>query len=106
MWGSLISNFNLEVYPFDYNKLYDWNEAILECEKLGGGWRLPTVDEMSLINEQLYKKNIGHFEEKEYWCSNYDDKEDALFFAFYASGDFSALPKNEKLKIRPVRKLN
>lgn len=100
------SNENLEVYPFDYNKLYDWNEAILECEKLGGGWRLPTVNEMSLINEQLYKKNIGHFEEKEYWCSNYDDKEDALFFAFYASGDFSALPKHEKLKIRPVRKLN
>jgi serine/threonine protein phosphatase 1 len=97
------SNENLEVYPFDYENLFDWNEANAECKKLGGGWRLPTVDEMSLIYDQLYKKNLGHFEEKEYWCSNYDDIEDALFFAFYASGGFSDLPKHEKLKFRPVR---
>jgi hypothetical protein len=84
----------LEVYPLDYKNFFDWNEANVECEKLGDRWRLPTVNEMDLIYEQLFLKGLGDFKEKEYWCSNYDDKEDDLYFAFYASGGFSALPKN------------
>lgn len=102
---SVNSDEYLEVYPLDYENLFDWNEANTECQKLGDGWRLPTVDEMNLIYEQLFMKNIGHIKEKEYWCSNEDSDEEGLFFAFYASGGYSSLQKNEKIKIRPVREL-
>lgn len=97
------SNEQLEIYPLEYENLFDWHEANLECEKLGGDWRLPTVKEMELIYNQLFIKDLGHFKKKEYWCVNEDDLEEALYFAFYALGGFGSLPKNEKLKIRPVR---
>lgn len=97
------SNELLEVYPMDYENLFDWNEANLECKKWFGGWRLPTVEEMELIYKQLFIKDLGLFEKKEYWCSNEDDEKEALYFAFYALGGFGSMPKIEKLKIRPVR---
>ena len=99
------SNDNLEIYPFDYEGLFDWNDANAECLKLGGGWRLPTVDEMSLINDQLYKNNLGHYKEKEYWCSNEDNPQEALYYYFDPVG-YSMESKMNKFKIRPVRQIS
>lgn len=98
------TNEQLEVYPMDYEKLFDWNEANAECQKLSDGWRLPTVDEMSLIYDQLFVKDLGFFQEKEYWCSNEDNGQEALYYCFNPVG-YSMESKMNKFKIRPVRKI-
>ena len=89
----------------DYEGLFDWNEANAECQKLGGGWRLPTLDEMDFIYDQLYKNNLGHFENKEYWCSNEDSPQEALYYYFDPVG-YSMESKMNKFKIRPVRQIS
>lgn len=95
----------IEIIPYDYEGLYTWNEAIAACEKLGGSWRLPTVEEMKAIYRQCFKAQKGQFLEKEYWCVHEDNKDEALYFDFYAGSGLSDMQKDNKLKIRPVRKL-
>lgn len=98
-------NEQLEIYPLDYEGIFDWQEAEDECQNLGQGWRLPTLTEMQLIYEQLFEKDLGGFQEKEYWCSNEENGNEALYFAFHSSGGHSSFSKIEKLKIRPVKEV-
>jgi hypothetical protein len=57
----------LEVAEFDFPQKMTYNEAANACAKLlgGGGWRLPTLDELNLIYQ--YKDEIGGFKDWYYW---------------------------------------
>jgi len=46
-------------------------EASSICQKLGNGWRLPSIDELKLIYKLTQKKNIGNFSTNDsYWSSS------------------------------------
>lgn len=93
----------LEIFPSDIFSELDWTEANEVCRKLGGGWRLPTVDEMDKIYEKYFLQGKGGFKAGEYWCIDEDDETQALFSAFYGGGGFSMHNKEEELNVRPVR---
>src|SRR5262245_21612581 len=44
-----------------------WTDATEACARLGGGWRLPTLDE--LVTMQASKDEIGGFANQLYWAS-------------------------------------
>ena len=93
----------LEIFPLDVSSELDWTEANEVCQQLGGGWRLPKVNEMDEIYEKCFLQDKGGFIAGEYWCINEDDETQALFSAFYGGGGFSMHNKEEKLNVRPVR---
>ena len=59
----------------------NWYDAKIACQKLGLGWRLPTIKEWNM----LYKNNeeIGGFSNNSYWSSTEDDYNFAWLFSFY-----------------------
>src|SRR5690606_35212507 len=40
---------NLEIAGEDFPEKMGWGEAKQECQKMGDGWRLPTIDELFTI---------------------------------------------------------
>jgi len=40
---------NIEIKCVDFKNEITWYEANAECDKLGDGWRLPTIEELKLI---------------------------------------------------------
>ncbi len=62
----------------------NYHDALAEVKKLGPGWRLPTKDELLMINgintlpngKTLFYPNFG------YWCSGIDSDGWATFFYF------------------------
>lgn len=93
----------LEIFPSDISSELDWIEANEVCMQLGGGWRLPTVNEMDEIYKKCLLQDKGVFNAGEYWCIDEDDEKQALFSAFYGGGGYSMHNKEEKLNVRPVR---
>ena len=49
----------------------DWYEAKKVCENLGGGWRLPTKDELNILYHN--KDKIGGYTLVNYWSSAVGD---------------------------------
>jgi len=47
--------------------LMSWHEAIVACQKLGAGWRLPTIKELNMFYEN--REEIGGFANYYYWSS-------------------------------------
>jgi len=64
-----LQEIKLEVMTEDLGKrLMGWDEAKKACDSLGGGWRLPTINELEKINK--FKDKIGEFQKKDgYWSS-------------------------------------
>jgi hypothetical protein len=69
-------------------------EAAEKCEELNingiGGWRLPTIDELNHVYENLYKKGLGGFrgDRVGYWSSSKNGHDDLLYQEFdYGSRD-------------------
>ena len=59
---------NLEIAPNEFPSKMNWQNAKKACEALGNGWRLPTRDEMYILND--YKDKIGGFASLGgYWTS-------------------------------------
>ena len=69
---------NLEVMTEDLdlntnnlaNASNNWDRAKKACADLGGGWRLPTIDELNVLYEN--KDKIGGFFNVYYWSSTED----------------------------------
>jgi len=53
--------------------LMNWYHAKIACQKLGAGWRLPTIKELNMFYKN--KEEIGGFANNVYWssseCGNY-----------------------------------
>jgi hypothetical protein len=74
---------NLEVMKNDLGRM-TWNEGIKTCNKLGNGWRLPTLNELREIRHNA--DNIGNFEERFYWSSSVQGGEYWAYCLHFKSG--------------------
>ena len=70
---------NLEVMTVDLEEVIEmnWDDAMKACADLGGGWRLPTKDELNILYEN--KDKIGGFANEYYWSSTESDNNYAWF---------------------------
>jgi len=65
--GKTIIIGNLEVAQNDFPRKMNWDDAKIDCKRLGIGWRLPTKGELNIIYQN--KSKIGDFENNFYWSS-------------------------------------
>lgn len=63
------------------NELF-WEDAKKACQNLGNGWRLPTIEELQAMYEQLHVKGLGKFNNGSYWSSTGKFPWDALLLSF------------------------
>ncbi len=97
---------NLEVFQKDIGQL-SYNDGILACSKIGGGWRVPSKEELNQLFEN--KITIGQFTEGFYWSSTNAD-EIAIGSAWgqrFSDGFQNHGPRSNNYKnfIRPVRSI-
>jgi len=81
----------------------NWDEAFEACEKLGDGWRLPTIEELKAMHNQLHRKRKGNFiQDTWYWSSSEYDFSDAWGVDFWDGND-SMDDKSGYGQVHPVR---
>ena len=100
---------NLQVMAMDIGRM-DWVDAVIACEALGDGWRLPTKDELNLV--YLQKDKIGRFHEDDfgYWSSTHNlatldnNEDDGLrYYQLFTDGSQLTSGINEGGDVRAVR---
>ena len=55
-----------------------WQEAVEVCERLGNGWRLPTIDELNLIFDTREMGNFGC------WSISQKKADESLVWSVYS----------------------
>lgn len=99
--GDVIKIGNLEIAEFDFKDPMNWQDAKNACNKLGDGWRLPTINELNILSQNRFK--IGYnWDEFGYWSATENDKYDSkcIWFGTGCKGDY---PKYNKLNVRAIR---
>lgn len=99
--GDVIKIGNLEIAEFDFKDPMNWQDAKNACNKLGDGWRLPTINELNILSQNRFK--IGYnWDEFGYWSATENDKYDSkcIWFGTGCKGDY---PKYSKLNVRAIR---
>ena len=91
---------NLKVAEKDFPHLMDWNSAMSACASLDSGWRLPSIDELSIL--KLYSDSIGGFTIGDYWSSTKTDPLSAWHMYFF-NGYKSGVPMFNTYNVRAVR---
>ena len=90
------------------NKM-DWNKAIVYCEKLGNGWRLPTIQELvGCINYNKYNpaSDMDFKTDDCYWSSTtYALNTDYAWYVHFYNGDVLSSNKTNSYYVRPVRNI-
>jgi hypothetical protein len=95
---------NLEVMEKDLGKM-NWGEAKKACEKLGDGWRLPTIRELQFM---YYKRDkIGAFKDWSYWSST-EFNSNLAWHLDFTSGNvyFNGYSMSATYYVRAVRDIN
>ena len=80
----------------------DWPAAVEACQRMGGGWRLPTETELRAIHQQLHKQGAGHFTETWYWTAS-EDGPTRAWILHMGFGNSNRNPKDHSLRLRAVR---
>ena len=81
--GKYIRIGSLIVAQYDFPNSMIWKDADEACYELGGGWRLPSKEELNTL--YVNKKKIGGFTNNLYWSStNIDDYN--TWFQYFGSG--------------------
>ena len=73
-----------------------------ESEEEPSNWRLPTIDELNIMYENLHREDIGNFEDDYYWSSTDYSYSDAKIQSFLTGGQSLEL-KTETVFVRIVR---
>jgi hypothetical protein len=89
---------------------YKWDDAVTAARNYKGGgysdWRLPTIDELNLVYQNLRAKNIGNLGNDWYWSSSSSssegDNDDAWFQDFGLGYQYRSI-KDHTSSVRPVR---
>jgi len=76
----------IQIANVDFNRVMNWNEAKKACEELGGGWRLPTFDELCMIYSSIHLKGEGNFQTKKEEVT-YDDGNYPIWGNYWSSTD-------------------
>ena len=114
--GNPIQIGNLLVSEKQFPNEMIWEDAKKTCDELGGGWRLPTIEELNLISGYQYKIKLG---QGFYWSSTEVDKLNAKIIRVqypsynanqgliyeYINFSFGQFLKNRELLTRPVKSL-
>lgn len=83
-----------------------WGEAKKACEKLGDGWRLPTIEELKFI--YVNRDKLGNFKADIYWSST-EHVDDGAWYVDFRDGraDFGTSFSTEYYSgsVRAVRDL-
>ncbi|MDD3014517.1 MAG: DUF1566 domain-containing protein [Candidatus Gastranaerophilales bacterium] len=98
----------LQVANKDFVYGMPWLEAIRACQSIGSGWRLPTIEELEEINNQLFLKGEGNFiDDDPYWSSSETAEYDNAWGWFFGGGACidSIRGKNSHSRVRAVRDL-
>jgi len=94
----------IEVAKEDFTKQMNWFDAKKACKNLGSGWRLPSIDELRAMYEQLYLKGKGNFQSTWYWSSSERGAYSAWDFSF-EFGEAGNSYENGTGHVRAVRTL-
>ena len=97
---------NLEVMTVDLGRGINWKDAKKACADLGGGWRLPTKDELNVLYEN--KDKIGGFADDSYWSSTeFVSKwvRDGVWKQSFYSGPQGGTGKADRCCVRAVRSI-
>jgi hypothetical protein len=95
----------IEVAENDFDKMMTWHEAKKACKELGEGWRLPSKEELKVIQKELYKKNKGNFKLIGYWSGSEINEKKAYYVHFYRKGMEGKGIKNAPTYVRAVRSI-
>jgi hypothetical protein len=82
--GNPIKIKNLEFAEKDFPDSMNWNDAKKACTELGNGWRLPNVNELNTLFQNINK--ISGFVEKDYWSSTEGDTKDLMWQQNFYTG--------------------
>jgi hypothetical protein len=94
---------NIEIAALDLPNAMPKYEISDVIEKIGHGWRLPTMDELKLI--YLNKNLISGLKQNNiYWSSSYQENKDPYVLHFQ-SGKFFALSTTNYFYVRLVRNI-
>jgi hypothetical protein len=91
----------IKVAEFDCPKIMSWDEAVIECSKLGEGWRLPTREELNEMYKN--KSKIKNFNFINYWSSVETPDKKYAYILDFGSGNPQAFSKKSTYKIRAVK---
>lgn len=88
-----------------------WKEAMKVDEKLGEGWRLPTMDELRLIHKSIGQgsDNKGEFADELYWSATAYDSNQARLVRFTdgnTSYHYNSRGTHRKFLVRAIRDFN
>jgi hypothetical protein len=86
----------------------NWEAAQNAVKNYRGGrfsdWRLPTIDELELIYNNLRLQSIGGFNLDRFWSSEQDeDNEDYVKVINFLDGTLEAVRKTDTYSVRAVR---
>ena len=95
---------NLEVAQYNFAQKMTWEDAKKACEALGEGWRLPTIDELTILSK--YKNGIGPYADGLYWSSKDFSADNAYSILFPWGVEYNNTQKNSINYVRAVRSLN
>jgi len=76
----------MQVAEKDFPSTMNWDDAMSACQNLGHGWRLPSIEELEGMSEQLHTKGKGNFKTDcidWYWSSSEGEAgNSAWYFSF------------------------
>ena len=75
--GKIVNFGDLQVKIESLGKM-DWDEAKEACEKLGNGWRLPTIEEADSIYKN--REELEVFSDEAYWSCSEDSVGNVWYF--------------------------
>ena len=114
--GGIIFEVNSSVNTVKIAHLEDagpmpWQNAIRIHEQLGEGWRLPTLDELSLMYQTIGPgANItGEFTNELYWSATAYDENQARLLRFWdgnTSFHYNKHVEHRKFKVRAIREFS
>ena len=88
-------------------KRLPWEEAVDYCQALGGGWRLPTIEELiSLVDfsrDNPATEEVGIKSER-YWSATVNaNYPGGAWYAYFHNGSVNYGSKSYNLYVRAVR---
>ena len=94
-----------QVADADFPEQMNWYDAVAACRTLGGGWRLPTKEELTGMYEFLHRKGKGNFQGDSYWSSSEYDADNAWYFYFVngQASNGSYYDEDDTEQVRAVR---
>lgn len=104
------TNHIVQVAENDFPSRMTWYDAMIGCQNLGNGWRLPCIEELNAMYSQLHKNGKGNFKTANtdrgipyYWSSEEFEVNNAFLFDFLSYGLHHCTVYGDKFDMGHVR---